>query len=120
MLVRLHHAQITIPNGEENRCRSFYCDTLGLREIKKPASLDERGGFWLELGDIQIHVGTEDKVDRHASKAHLAYEVDSLATWRVRLNSSGIATLDGIAIPGCQRFEFRDPFGNRVEFLQRV
>ena len=28
--------------------------------------------------------------------------------------------LDGIAIPGFDRFEFRDPFGNRVEFIETI
>lgn len=120
MIVRLHHAQITIPNGEEERCRRFYCDLLGLREIAKPISLQERGGFWLELGDLQIHVGTEENIDRASSKAHLAYEVDDLAGWRLRLHEHEIKLLEGIPIPGFQRFEFRDPFGNRVEFLQRM
>lgn len=120
MIVRLHHAQITIPKGEEEQCRRFYCDILGLREIDKPASLQERGGFWLELGDIQVHVGTEENIDRTASKAHLAYEVDSLASWRSKLQRNGIKVHDGISIPDYERFEFRDPFGNRVEFLQRI
>lgn len=120
MIVRLHHAQITIPKGNEEQCRRFYCDILGLREIAKPASLRERGGFWLELGDMQIHIGTEENVDRSASKAHLAYEVKNLASWRAKLQGHGINLLDGVSIPDYQRFEFRDPFGNRVEFLQRI
>lgn len=120
MIVRLHHAQITIPNGEEGQCRRFYCDLLGMREVAKPLSLQERGGFWLELGDIQIHIGIEDSFDRSASKAHLAYEVDDLASWRSMLQEHGLKVLEGIAIPDYERFEFRDPFGNRVEFLQRI
>lgn len=118
MLVRVHHAQITIPKGEEDRCRSFYCGVLGLSEIPKPASLQERGGFWLELGELQIHIGTED-FDRSLSKAHLAYEVDNLASWRMKLQSAGIKVLDAVSIPDYNRLEFRDPFGNRVEFLER-
>ena len=70
---RLHHVQITIPKGEETEGRAFYCDVLGLREIDKPDSLQRRGGFWLQLGDIQIHIGVEDSVERQATKAHLAY-----------------------------------------------
>jgi catechol 2,3-dioxygenase-like lactoylglutathione lyase family enzyme len=120
MIVRLHHAQITIPSGEEDSCRRFYCDVLGLSEIPKPASLQERGGFWLELDGIQIHVGTEDNVDRNASKAHLAYQVDDLKSWRAKLLEKNVKVIDGIAIPGYERFEFRDPFGNRVEFLEQI
>lgn len=120
MLRRLHHAQITIPPGAEDECRRFYCDVLGLREMLKPASLRERGGFWLELGEVQIHVGTEAGFDRLTTKAHLAYEVTDLASWRTELERIGIKVIEGVRIPGYERFEFRDPFGNRVEFLEHT
>lgn len=120
MIVGLHHAQITVPRGAEAQAREFYCDFLGLREIDKPAALQGRGGLWLRVGDTQVHVGTEDGVDRAATKAHVAYEVSDLARWRQRLQARGIAILDGIPIPGYDRCEIRDPFGNRVEFIQPV
>jgi hypothetical protein len=33
------------------------------------------------------------------------------------LMAEGIEILESVAIPGYARFEFRDPFGNRVEFI---
>jgi catechol 2,3-dioxygenase-like lactoylglutathione lyase family enzyme len=119
-ILRLHHAQITIPVGHDDAARDFYCNVLGLPEIDKPASLRDRGGFWLQVSDVQVHVGTEDGADRNATKAHLAYQVDNLQTWRERLSASGITLLDAIPIPGYDRFEFRDPFDNRVELIQPV
>lgn len=119
-LRRLHHAQITIPQGAEETARAFYCRILGLREIEKPDSLKPRGGFWVELGDLQIHLGTENDVDRRKTKAHLAYEVDDLEGWLKRLQEQGVEIGDSVPIPGYKRFEFRDPFGNRVEFIQPV
>ncbi len=119
MLLKIHHAQITITHGAENEARHFYCDCLGLKEIAKPESLQARGGFWLELGGQQIHIGVEDDFDRAKTKAHLAYEVDDLEFWRNRLETAGIKIIEGIPIPNYDRFEFRDPFGNRVEFLQK-
>jgi catechol 2,3-dioxygenase-like lactoylglutathione lyase family enzyme len=120
MIVRIHHAQITIPRGAEDECRRFYCQLLGLPEVEKPAALQERGGFWLQVGEAQVHVGAEDGVNRAATKAHLAYEVADLPGWRARLEQQGIEIKNAIPIPGYERFEFRDPFGNRVEFLQRI
>ncbi len=117
-IVRLHHAQITIPCGAEEQGREFYCTFLGLPEIEKPEALRKRGGFWLQIGDRQVHVGTEDGVERAATKAHLAYEVTDLEARRERLQERGIAILEGEPIPGYTRFEIRDPFGNRVEFIQ--
>ena len=119
-LLKLHHAQITIPNGSEDQARRFYCLFLGLREIPKPESLMGRGGFWLELDSLQIHVGAEEIFDRSQTKAHLAYLVEDLAGWRERLENYGINIIEGIPVPGYQRFEFRDPFGNRVEFLEAI
>ena len=120
MILGLHHAQITVPIGMEEDARRFYCGILGLQETGKPASLAGRGGFWLQVSGQQVHVGTEEGVERAATKAHLAYLVDDLESWRVRLASEGIQALEGVPIPGYARFEFRDPFGNRVELIQAL
>jgi len=116
----LHHAQITIPKGTEEEARQFYCSLLGLPEIEKPDSLKGRGGFWLQVGNRQVHVGTEDGVDRKATKAHLAYEVADVEEWKARFQQHGISILDGVPIPGHARFEIRDPFGNRIEFISAL
>ncbi len=118
MIVRIHHAQVTVPEGAEDAARNFYCGVLGLPELQKPDSLAGRGGFWLAAGDQQVHVGTEPDVDRAATKAHLAYQVDDLAAWRQTLGAQGIKILESIPLPGYDRFEFRDPFGNRIELIQ--
>ena len=119
MILKVHHAQFTIPKDAENQAREFYCELLGLKEIPKPESLTARGGFWLEMNDFQIHVGTEDDFDRSKTKAHLAYEVENLDAWRERLETNGVKIIEGVQIPQFRRFEFRDPFGNRVEFLEK-
>jgi catechol 2,3-dioxygenase-like lactoylglutathione lyase family enzyme len=119
-IIGLHHVQITIPRGAEEQGRQFYCHLLGLPEVTKPASLQGRGGFWLQVGDRQVHVGTEDGVERVATKAHIAYQVTDLATWQKKLQEKGIELLDGVPIPDYARFEIRDPFGNRLEFIQAL
>lgn len=115
---RINHVQITVPKGAEAAARAFYCDVLGLREVAKPESLAGRGGLWLELGDQQIHVGTEDGFDRLTTKGHIAYEVENVRYWRERLENHGALIGDSVPIPGFERFETRDPFGNRIEFIQ--
>ena len=114
----LSHVQITVPKGAEPEARRFYCEFLGLREIRKPAPLQGRGGLWLQLGAQQVHIGTEDGVDRRATRAHVGYQVRDLEGWRGVLAARGIAVEDGVQIPGWRRFEFRDPFGNRIEMLE--
>jgi hypothetical protein len=46
--------------------------------------------------------------------------VNDLRGCREKLQAAGIEPKDGIPIPGYDRFEFRDPFGNRVEFLEQT
>ena len=118
MIIRINHVQITVPKGAEEPARAFYCGVLGLTEIAKPESLAGRGGFWLELGDQQIHVGTEDGFDRLTTKGHIAYEVEDVGWWRAHLEANGAVIGDSVPIPGYARFETRDPFGNRIEFIQ--
>jgi catechol 2,3-dioxygenase-like lactoylglutathione lyase family enzyme len=120
MFLRVHHAQITIPKGAEAQAREFYCAFLGLKEIPKPDSLQGRGGFWLELDGFQVHVGTEEDFDRTKTKAHIAYLVEDLENWREKLEARNVKIIEGIPIPNSRRFEFRDPFGNRVEFLEEI
>ena len=118
MITGIDHVQITVPADGVEPARAFYCGLLGLREVEKPESLKARGGFWLQVGDRQVHVGIEEGVDRRATKAHIAYAVVGIDDWRDRLAAAGIDLIEGIPIPGYDRFEFRDPFGNRVEFIQ--
>lgn len=120
MIVRMHHAQITVPVGAEDEARAFYCRALGLQEIERPLAIAGRGGYWMGLNDLQIHIGTEDGVDRYKSKAHIAYEVEDLEAAKLYLTGLGIEVIPGASIPGYDRFEFRDPFGNRVEFLGKT
>lgn len=120
MIKGIHHVQITIPKETEEKAKNFYCGILGLQEIEKPESLKGRGGFWLKVGDKDVHIGTEDDFDRLKTKAHIAYEVEDISYWKNRLTKENIQILDGVPIPNFERFEFRDPFGNRVEMIQNL
>lgn len=118
MIIGLHHVQITVPKGTEEEAKGFYCGVLGLEETEKPESLKGRGGFWLQLGSHQVHIGTEDGFNRLSTKAHLAYEVHDVTQWKKELMEHHIEIIDSVPIPGFNRFEFRDPFGNRVEMIE--
>jgi catechol 2,3-dioxygenase-like lactoylglutathione lyase family enzyme len=119
-ITRVHHVQITIPEGAEEKGRRFYCGLLGLQELSKPPVLAGRGGFWLRVGEVEVHVGTEERPASSSTKAHVAYEVHDLKGWRRRLEEAGITIIDSIPLPSCDRFEIRDPFGNRIKFLEPV
>jgi catechol 2,3-dioxygenase-like lactoylglutathione lyase family enzyme len=120
MILGVHHAQISIPTGKEEEARAFYCIALGFPEVPKPADMKNRGGFWMQLPNLQIHVGTEEGFDRQTTKAHVAYAVNDIAVVREVIEAYGLPIQESFPISGYLRFECRDPFGNRVEFIQRV
>ncbi|HYP59760.1 MAG TPA: VOC family protein [Thermomicrobiales bacterium] len=115
----IDHVQITIPIGQEQIARTFYCGVLGLTEIEKPEALKRRGGLWLEVGGQQLHIGVEGGIDRTSSKAHVAYRVLDLARWRAKLEEAGCFILESVPMPNHDRFETRDPFGNRIELIAK-
>ena len=115
---RLNHVQVCIPRGAEAAARAFYGGTLGLKEIEKPKELKENGGLWFEIADIQLHIGVEDAVA--PSKRHPAFEVEDVPGVRRYLEENGVRTRDERDVPGMRRFSFYDPFGNRVELMEKT
>lgn len=119
MVLNLDHVQVTAPRAEEQRAKDFYGGVLGLSELPKPATLAGRGGAWYQCGALQLHLGLED--DFHPQrKGHPAFLVRDLEAVRGRLEGAGMPVIVDAQIPGYRRFESRDPFGNRLEFLQRA
>jgi hypothetical protein len=119
-VVGVDHVQITIPIGAEDEARRYYIDFLGLVQIPKPESLAGRGGFWVSAGAFPIHIGVEPEWDRTQTKAHVAFAVNDVDTWRDRFRNAGYEVVEGVPIPGRDRFESRDPFGNRIEIIGPV
>ena len=113
----LHHVQLAMPKGGEDRARQFFVDILGMVELEKPETLGKRCGVWFASGDTQVHMGVEVPFSP-ALKAHPAFLVDDLAGLRCRLVAALIAVRDDADLPGYQRFYCDDPFGNRIEFLE--
>ena len=117
--IGLHHVQIAIPAGGEDAALAFYGDLIGLRQIAKPANLAGRGGVWFTTATLQLHLGI-DKDFVPAKKAHVALEVADLARLRARLAAAGIETMEDEPLEGYDRFYVSDPFGNRLECLERL
>ena len=115
---RLDHVQLCIPTGEEAAARDFYGRVLGFEEIEKPAALKANGGLWFQVADIQLHIGVEAETAR--SKRHPAFEVEGLEEIRDYFRRQQIEIKDEIPLAGQQRFSFFDPFGNRIELLERT
>lgn len=112
------HVQVAITPGGEDGARAFYGGLLGLAELRKPETLQDRGGVWFACGAQEIHCGVEDAVA--ATKRHPALVTDDLDGLRSRLDAAGVPTNTDRELPGYRRFYAHDPFGNRLEFLQPV
>jgi catechol 2,3-dioxygenase-like lactoylglutathione lyase family enzyme len=119
VIVGLDHVQLAMPAGEEEQARAFYSGVLGLTERPKPADLAARGGCWFAAPGVELHLGVEEPF-RPAAKAHPALLVDDLAAMRARLAEHGIACTPGSPLEGYCRDDASDPFGNRIELMQRL
>ena len=115
---RLDHVQLAIAAGQEAAARKFYTGVLGLEEVEKPAALKVNGGLWFKIADIQLHLGIEE--NRGKVKRHPAFEVEDLAIIREHLIAHGVEVREEIPVPEVKRFSFYDPFGNRIEFLEKM
>lgn len=112
---KLHHVQLCVPFGVSDRAKAFYCDILGLKEIPKPSSGVGKGGFWVEVGDIELHIGMESTPG--VSKRHPAFIVKDLDEARNFLTAVGVRMQEDNPIPGRKRFSFFDPWNNRIELM---
>jgi catechol 2,3-dioxygenase-like lactoylglutathione lyase family enzyme len=113
----LHHVQLAMPAGQEDRARAFYVGILGLGELAKPEHLARRGGVWFSSGSADVHLGVE--VDfRPAKKAHPAFLVDDLQGLTARCLEGGYAVTQDEPLAGFDRIYVADPFGNRIEMLE--
>ncbi|QDP40392.1 VOC family protein [Radiobacillus deserti] len=115
----LDHVQLAAPAGSEQAAIHFYHTILGLIELEKPEALKKNGGVWFQLGNQQLHIGIEDSF-QPAKKAHPAFYVQQLEELRSHLSEHNIPFQNDDRLPGYDRFYVEDPFGNRLEFLEKI
>ncbi|WP_153397683.1 VOC family protein [Ornithinicoccus halotolerans] len=116
-VVGLHHVQVVVPAGSEERVRGYYGGVLGLPEIEQPPAIAARGGVWFAAGEQELHVGVEEPF-RPARKAHPCFLVADLDAVAEAVESAGGEVRWDEQIPGVRRFHTDDLFGNRVEVRQ--
>ena len=116
-IVGIDHIQLAMPAGEEHKARVFYAGVLGIPERTKPAALAARGGAWFESAHVKIHLGVEGEF-RPARKAHPALLVAGLSELAAALRRAGYEVTDD-PLEGQPRIYVSDPFGNRLELIER-
>ncbi len=115
----LDHVQLAMPPGGEGAAVDFYEGVLGLPQVPKPPALAVRGGRWFSNGDVALHLGVEEDF-RPARKAHPALLVDDLDAMVERIGGAGGEVAWGEPLDGFSRCHVADPFGNRIELMQRL
>jgi len=115
----IDHVQLAMPAGAEAAAIQFYGGVLGLAQVPKPAVLAKRGGAWFQRGAVQLHLGVEEDF-RPARKAHPALLVRELAEFLEALREKNVAVREDHDLPGYRRAFIEDPFGNRIELMERI
>ena len=119
-ILSIDHVQIAMPTGQENQARAFYMEQLGFTEIPKPPELAKRGGAWFQSGSVQLHLGVEADF-RPARKAHPAFVVSDLDALVANMQSAGYETdISQPPLDGYKRAHVFDPFGNRIELMEKL
>jgi catechol 2,3-dioxygenase-like lactoylglutathione lyase family enzyme len=115
-----HHILLAMPAGgaAEARAERFYGGLLGFEVIPKPEALAGRGGRWFRAGPVELHLGVEEPFVP-AAKAHPALLIEGLDALELRLTESGVTIERDEQLDGHERFHVRDPFGNRLELIER-
>jgi len=117
-ILSLDHVQVAIPVGGENRAREFYTGILGFTEIEKPAPMASRNSIWFAAGAVNLHLGIEPEF-HPAKRAHPAFIVDDLDEILAACERTGLTTKPDTSFSGFRRVHVLDPFGNRLELMQR-
>lgn len=108
-----------MPVGREEEAVAFYAGVLGLEVVPKPDGLVGRGGRWFRSGPVELHLGVEDPFVP-ARKAHPALLVEDLAGLERRLRAAGVEPVADVELEGYRRVYLADPFGNRLELIERA
>ena len=124
-IVGLDHVTIQIDEGGDalSKALTFYIDLLGLAALERPPNTDNgRPGAWLRCGPgQQLHIitGAGATAENRISRRHPAFRVQDLKGLRQRLEAAGVEIIAGSRFPGQDRFFVSDPWGNRLEFVER-
>ena len=119
-ILSIDHVQIAMPAGEEEKARKFYINVLGFTETPKPPELAKRGGVWFQSESVQLHLGVEADF-KAARKAHPAFLVNDLETLIANVQRAGYETdTSQPSLDGYKRAHIFDPFGNRIELMEKL
>jgi catechol 2,3-dioxygenase-like lactoylglutathione lyase family enzyme len=115
-VLAIDHIQIAVPVDREQQCRDFYLDVLGLSEIPRPKAAPGRSILWVRVGGQEMHFRPDPEF-APGQFAHPGLLVDDIEALAKRVAAAGFEVNRQQSV-GPGRFHTRDPFGNRLEFIE--
>jgi catechol 2,3-dioxygenase-like lactoylglutathione lyase family enzyme len=125
LIAGLDHVNLLIDDSSDSleRAHAFYGELLGLEPIERPHNTDSgRSGAWYQCGPQQVHLTTAPDASsfNRSSRRHPAFRVTNADAMRERLGRAGVEIIPGNTFAGQKRFFVLDPWGNRIEFVERT
>jgi catechol 2,3-dioxygenase-like lactoylglutathione lyase family enzyme len=125
LITGIDHVNLLIDDAADalERADRFYTGILGLERIARPDNTDSgRPGVWYRCGEQELHLSCAADATRlnSATRRHHAFGVRNLDELRAHLERAGVEIIAGNRFPGQKRFFVRDPFGSRLEFVERL
>src|SRR5258705_7724588 len=120
-LIKFNHLNVTVPSTLEAAAKHFYGAVLGLQQIPKPTGTRQDIGAWYQLGEVQLHLSTEEDVQNELSDRHVCYQVSDIDVAILEFRNAGVDIIpDPRPVAGQSRVFVRDPGGNMIEVTQTV
>ena len=114
--LQLNHVNhvVTVVKDKE-RSKEFYCDFLGIKQIK--SQVDNTNILWLQLpSGVMLHLIEGEDAPAQPGNIHHAFEVEDYDAAQKAVEKRGIdIESSGVRHDGQRYFFFRDPDGNRIE-----
>lgn len=117
-VLKIDHVQVAIPWGRVSEALAFYEGVLQFVRIAKPAELSQTGA-WLTQGPVSLHLGEETEFEA-SRRAHPALLVDNIDELLDNAERGGHPTRIDDGPTGYKRASVFDPFGNRIELMQKM
>ena len=124
LIVGVDHINLTIDEGADalERARAFYGGVLALEPLPRMTHEESPRGAWYSCGAQELHLSAESGASgsNNSSRRHAGFCVADLDALGSRIRAAGIEVKTGNPMPGRKRFFVRDPFGNRLEFMEQI
>lgn len=126
-VLELHHHGICMHPSLTDRMKGFYEGVLGLQPDPGRPNIPGIPGYWMDLGDTQIHLMAKDgpspyakAPDKDPVHTHVALAVPDVAEAEAELVRLGVEywRTESVVGPNLNQLFFYDPAGNMVELHQ--